>query len=99
MAESASNLPASSRAAYTPEILVSTDVLAEGHNLQLADTVVNYDLHFNPQVAVQRAGRVDRLGSPHQTVYLVSFLPPEGLEKHIGLLARLDERRSASGVS
>jgi superfamily II DNA/RNA helicase len=53
---------------------------------------VNYDLHFNPQVAVQRAGRVDRLGSPHQTVYLVSFLPPEGLEKHIGLLARLDER-------
>lgn len=75
-----------------PEILVSTDVLAEGHNLQLADTVVNYDLHFNPQVAVQRAGRVDRLGSPHQTVYLVSFLPPEGLDKHIGLLARLDER-------
>jgi hypothetical protein len=75
-----------------PEILVSTDVLAEGHNLQLADTVVNYDLHFNPQVAVQRAGRVDRLGSPHDTVYLVSFLPPEGLDRHIGLLARLDER-------
>lgn len=75
-----------------PDILVSTDVLAEGHNLQLADTVINYDLHFNPQVAVQRAGRVDRLGSPHETVYLVSFLPPEGLEHHIGLLARLDER-------
>ena len=75
-----------------PQILVSTDVLAEGHNLQAADTVVNFDLHFNPQVAVQRAGRVDRLNSPHDVVHLVSFLPPEGIERHIGLLARLDER-------
>jgi len=75
-----------------PRILVSTDVLAEGHNLQLADTVINFDLHFNPQVAVQRAGRIDRLGSPHNRVNLVSFLPPEDLNRHIGLLARLDER-------
>ncbi len=75
-----------------PQMLVSTDVLAEGHNLQLADTVVNFDLHFNPQVAVQRAGRIDRIGSPHKAVHLVSFLPPESLERHIGLLARLDER-------
>ncbi|HEY8777632.1 MAG TPA: helicase-related protein [Gaiellaceae bacterium] len=80
------------RAEEAPHILVSTDVLAEGHNLQLADTVVNFDLHFNPQIAVQRAGRIDRIGSPHKTVYLVSFLPPERLERHIGLLARLDER-------
>lgn len=75
-----------------PDVLISTDVLAEGHNLQLADTVINFDLHFNPQVAVQRSGRVDRLGSPHETVRLVSFLPPESLDRHIGLLARLDER-------
>ncbi|MGO9181009.1 MAG: helicase-related protein [Candidatus Limnocylindrales bacterium] len=75
-----------------PDILVSTDVLAEGHNLQLADCAVNYDLHFNPQVAVQRSGRIDRLGSPHPLVWLVSFLPPEALERHIGLLARLDDR-------
>jgi len=75
-----------------PRLLVSTDVLAEGHNLQLAEAVVNYDLHFNPQIAVQRAGRIDRLGSPHAAVHLVSFLPPEPLERHIGLLARLDER-------
>ncbi len=75
-----------------PDILVSTDVLAEGHNLHLADCVVNYDLHFNPQVAVQRSGRIDRLGSPHRLVWLVSFLPPEALERHIGLLARLDDR-------
>ena len=75
-----------------PRILVSTDVLAEGHNLQLADTVVNFDLHFNPQVAVQRAGRIDRLESPHKVVWLVSMLPPEGLDRHIGLLTRLNER-------
>jgi Helicase conserved C-terminal domain/PLD-like domain/SNF2-related domain len=75
-----------------PRLLVSTDVLAEGHNLQLAEAVVNYDLHFNPQIAVQRAGRIDRLGSPHRTIQLVSFLPPEPLDRHIGLLARLDER-------
>lgn len=75
-----------------PDILITTDVLAEGHNLQLADCAINYDLHFNPQVAVQRSGRIDRLGSPHELVWLVSFLPPESLDRHIGLLARLDER-------
>ncbi|MGD9734757.1 MAG: SNF2-related protein [Solirubrobacterales bacterium] len=75
-----------------PRILVSTDVLAEGHNLQLASVVINFDLHFNPQVAVQRAGRVDRIGSRHKKVALVSMLPPEDLDRHIGLLGRLDER-------
>lgn len=85
-------LAARSEGADAPRLLISTDVLAEGHNLQLADTVINFDLHFNPQVAVQRAGRVDRLGSPHATVRLVSMLPPENLDQHIGLLARLDER-------
>jgi superfamily II DNA or RNA helicase len=73
-------------------VLISTDVLAEGHNLQLASAVVNFDLHFNPQVAVQRAGRIDRLNSPHRSVALVSMLPPEDLDRHIGLEARLDER-------
>jgi superfamily II DNA or RNA helicase len=80
------------RGKIVPQILVSTDVLAEGHNLQLADTVINFDLHFNPQVAVQRAGRIDRIGSPYASVNMVSFLPPEDLNRHIGLLARLDER-------
>ena len=85
-------MAARARSEDEPVLLVSTDVLAEGHNLQLAEVVVNYDLHFNPQIAVQRAGRIDRLGSPHAVVHLVSFLPPEPLERHIGLLARLDER-------
>jgi superfamily II DNA or RNA helicase len=75
-----------------PQLMVSTDVLAEGHNLQLAEAVVNLDLHWNPQVAVQRAGRVDRLNSPHERVTLVSFLPEEGLDAHLGLIQALERR-------
>lgn len=75
-----------------PQLLVSTDVLAEGHNLQLAEAVVNLDLHWNPQVAVQRAGRIDRLNSPHKRVHLVSFLPEEGLDAHLGLIRALERR-------
>ena len=76
----------------TPQILVSTDVLAEGHNLQLAEAVVNIDLPWNPQVVVQRAGRVDRLGSPHPRVIIGSFVPEEGLDLHLGLMEVLDRR-------
>ncbi len=75
-----------------PQILVSTDVLAEGHNLQMAEVVVNLDLPWNPQVVVQRCGRIDRLDSPHEQVLLVSFLPEEGLEAHLGLVQALDRR-------
>jgi superfamily II DNA or RNA helicase len=85
-------LEAAATGVEPPRVLVSTDVLAEGHNLQLAEAVVNFDLHWNPQVAVQRSGRVDRLNSPHRAVYLVSFLPEEGLEQHLGLARRLNER-------
>lgn len=75
-----------------PRVLVSTDVLAEGHNLQLAQAVVNFDLHWNPQVVVQRAGRVDRLNSPHPAISIQSFLPAEGLDAHLGLVRRLNAR-------
>jgi superfamily II DNA or RNA helicase len=85
-------LEASAMGIEVPRVLVSTDILAEGHNLQLAEAVVNYDLHWNPQVAVQRAGRVDRLNSPHEVVYLASFLPEDGLERILGLVARVNLR-------
>ncbi len=78
--------------AEEPRILVSTDVLAEGHNLQLAQAAVNFDLHWNPQVAVQRSGRIDRLNSPHPSVHLISFLPDEGIDAHLNLIHALDER-------
>ena len=74
------------------DILVSTDVLSEGQNLQDCGQLVNYDLHWNPTRMVQRAGRIDRLGSTNADIYLVSMKPPEDLEQHLRLLSKLDER-------
>jgi superfamily II DNA or RNA helicase len=78
--------------AAEPTVLISTDVLAEGHNLQLASAVVNFELHWNPQVVVQRSGRIDRLNSPHREVQLISFMPDEGIDAHLDLVRTLNER-------
>ncbi|HET9982424.1 MAG TPA: helicase-related protein [Longimicrobiales bacterium] len=71
------------------ELLIATDVLSEGLNLQDAAHVVSYDLPWNPIRLVQRVGRVDRLGSPHETVFPYHFVPERGLEELLGLLRRL----------
>ena len=65
--------------------LVSTDVLSEGVNLQDADTLINYDLHWNPVRLIQRAGRIDRIGSEHEEIEVASFLPESELEAGLGL--------------
>jgi superfamily II DNA or RNA helicase len=70
-------------------VLVATDVLAEGMNLQDARHVVCYDLPWNPVRLMQRIGRVDRLGSPHDEVVPHLFLPATGLEEILGLTRRL----------
>lgn len=62
------------------DILLSTDVLSEGQNLQDCGILVNFDLHWNPTHMVQRAGRVDRLGSKFDTLWLYNMFPDEGLE-------------------
>ena len=67
------------------DLLVSTDVLSEGVNLQDADTLINYDLHWNPVRLIQRAGRIDRIGSPNDEIHIASFLPERGLEAKLGL--------------
>lgn len=69
------------------DILITTDVLAEGVNLQQAGRIINYDLPWNPMRIVQRHGRVDRIGSPHPTVELGLFFPAEKLDE----LLRLEE--------
>jgi len=74
------------------DLLISTDVLSEGQNLQDADTVVNYDLHWNPVRMVQRIGRVDRLGSDYDVVHAYNFFPEDALESLLGLVRRLRER-------
>lgn len=77
-----------------PEIntLIATDVLSEGLNLQDCDNVINYDLHWNPVRLIQRFGRIDRIGSEHDTVYAYNFLPERALEKNLGLRERLSRR-------
>jgi superfamily II DNA or RNA helicase len=83
-------------------ILVSTDVLSEGQNLQNAQFVVNYDFPWNPVVLIQRVGRIDRMGSNHKKVYLTNLLPkngdpedPASLEHFIGLMQKLYDRLEA----
>jgi len=73
-------------------ILVATDVLSEGLNLQDANHVINYDLHWNPIRLIQRVGRVDRIGTEHSTVYAYNFLPETGLERELGIEQRLEHR-------
>lgn len=71
------------------DILVATDVLAEGVNLQQACRLINIDLPWNPMRIVQRHGRVSRIGSPHKTVFLDCFFPDRDLEKMLALESRL----------
>ena len=74
------------------QILISTDVLSEGQNLQDCGVVLNYDLHWNPTRMVQRAGRVDRLLSPFETIWVYNMFPDEGLERLLGLVHSLNDK-------
>jgi superfamily II DNA or RNA helicase len=74
------------------KILISTDVLSEGQNLQDARMCINYDLHWNPVRMIQRAGRIDRLGSLHEAIRIYNFFPEQGLEDLLGLVGRLQRR-------
>ena len=73
-------------------VLVTTDVLSEGLNLQDADKLINYDLHWNPVRLIQRFGRIDRIGSEHAKVYGFNFFPEAGLERQLGLRQTLRRR-------
>ena len=74
------------------DILISTDVLSEGQNLQDANYVINYDLPWNPMRIVQRVGRVDRIGSDYEIVTAAVFWPENALEDILGLVRRLEEK-------
>lgn len=86
---------ASGRARPTSEqidVLISTDVLSEGQNLQDCGVMVNYDLTWNPIRLVQRSGRIDRLGSPHEQVFICNMFPEDELERLLRLVERLQDR-------
>lgn len=73
-------------------VVVATDVFSEGLNLQDAACIINYDLHWNPVRLIQRVGRIDRIGSPHDTIHIYNFFPEVALDKGLGLKERLARR-------
>ena len=77
------------------DILIATDCISEGQNLQDCDYLVNYDIHWNPVRIVQRFGRVDRIGSKNDVIQLVNFWPDEDLDNYINLKARVENRMHA----
>jgi hypothetical protein len=81
------------------DILLSTDVLAEGMNLQQCRHVINYDLPWNPMRLVQRHGRIDRINSPHDTVYLRTFFPDEQLDRLLDLEQRVRRKLAQAAAS
>ncbi|MEH0975170.1 helicase-related protein [Micromonospora sp. CPCC 205546] len=76
----------------TYDLIITTDVLAEGVNLQQARHIINYDLPWNPMRLVQRHGRIDRIGSPHREVFMRCFFPDEDLDRLLGLEERLQRK-------
>jgi HKD family nuclease len=76
-------------------VLIATDVVSEGQNLQDCARVLNYDLHWNPVRLIQRFGRVDRIGSPHDEIHLHNMLPDAELDESLGLTEKLSDRIQA----
>ncbi|MDI9348062.1 MAG: helicase-related protein [Methylacidiphilales bacterium] len=76
------------------QFLFTTDVLAEGHNLQDCGVIINYDLHWNPVRMIQRNGRINRLGSPFNEVFIYNMSPQTKLEYYLQLVKRLEGKIS-----
>jgi hypothetical protein len=81
------------------DILVATDVLAEGVNLQQCRHIINFDLPWNPMRLVQRHGRVDRIGSPHNRIFLRTIFPVDRLDNMLRLEARILEKLAMAAAS
>ncbi|WP_298069374.1 helicase-related protein [uncultured Mailhella sp.] len=78
------------------DILIATDCVSEGQNLQDCDYLVNYDIHWNPVRIIQRFGRIDRLGSRNTCIQLVNFWPEMTLDEYINLKSRVETRMKIS---
>jgi hypothetical protein len=81
------------------DLLIATDCISEGQNLQDCDWLVNYDIHWNPVRIIQRFGRIDRIGSPNTSIQLVNFWPNMELEEYINLEQRVSGRMVLLDVS
>jgi SNF2 family DNA or RNA helicase len=81
------------------DVLIATDCISEGQNLQDCDTLVNYDIHWNPVRVIQRFGRIDRIGSINPAVQLVNFWPTQDLDKYISLKNRVEARMALVDIA
>lgn len=81
------------------DLLIATDCISEGQNLQDCDMLVNYDIHWNPVRVIQRFGRIDRIGSINPAVHLINLWPTQDLDKYISLKARVEARMALVDIS
>lgn len=81
------------------DILIATDCISEGQNLQDCDYLINYDIHWNPVRIIQRFGRIDRLGGKNDNIQLVNFWPSMELDEYINLAGRVKSRMTILDIS
>ena len=81
------------------DLLIGTDCISEGQNLQDCDYLINYDIHWNPVRIIQRFGRVDRIGSPNESIQLVNYWPDISLDEYINLKERVENRMVIADVT
>ncbi len=81
------------------DLLIATDCISEGQNLQDCDTVLNYDIHWNPVRLIQRFGRVDRIGSRNESVRMINFWPTKDMDIYLNLQARVHARMALADVA
>lgn len=81
------------------DVLIGTDCISEGQNLQDCDYLVNYDIHWNPVRIIQRFGRVDRIGSPNSSIQLVNYWPDISLDEYIRLKERVESRMTIADLA
>ena len=81
------------------DVLVATDCISEGQNLQDCDYLINYDIHWNPVRIIQRFGRIDRIGSQNSVIQLVNYWPDMTLDEYINLKGRVESRMKATNLA
>ena len=79
-------------------VLIGTDCISEGQNLQDCDTVINYDIQWNPVALIQRFGRIDRIGSTNARIKLINFFPAVELNQYLGLESRVKKKMVQSNI-
>ncbi len=81
------------------DILIATDCISEGQNLQDCDLLINYDIHWNPVRIIQRFGRIDRIGSRNEKVHLINFWPVQDLDRYLNVRHRIEARMALVDLS